>query len=204
MAKAPARVTLPGELCQKNGRWWWKVELPGENKSKARALKPDGSRCATKDRQEAEEIARVMWWRAIEAEAEAKITAKALDKARKANEKALAEAANAIKAAQARLQVEAELRADAEQRSDSLYEARSQAESKAQQEAALRQQAQQRADSEARARAEVEAKLNKLLESLQRTGTCECCGRKEVPEKELAKIDSGQLLCSECLRLLRR
>ena len=30
MAKAPARVTLPGSLNQKNGRWWWEVNAPKE------------------------------------------------------------------------------------------------------------------------------------------------------------------------------
>ena len=101
------------------------------------------------------------------------------------------------------MQVEAELRAAAERRANSLVEAISQAESKAQQEAELRQQAEQRTESQAAARVEAEAKLNEVLESMQRTGTCECCGRKDVPEHDLAKIDSGQKLCPDCLRLLR-
>jgi len=101
MAKAPARVTLPGRLYQKNGRWWWKVDLPGEDKPKARALKPTGSRCATTDCQEAEEIAREMWRLAVEAEAQARITAKALAQAEKANAKVRAEAADAIEKVQA-------------------------------------------------------------------------------------------------------
>ena len=324
MAKAQARVTLPGSLYQKNGRWWWNVDLPGENKTRARALKPNGSRCATKDYEQAEEIAREMWRRAIEAEAEPRITAKALANAQKAVEKIRAEAAEAIAAAQAEcekkiktskravaraekkakvqaearlraeagyevqteeieerytkdiarikrtieqakaeliekdkaykealneaeqkvtleirarqeaesrakaeenlridaeqnaaqqiaarreaeagVQVEAELRAAAEQRADSLVEAVSQAESKAQQETELRLQAEQRAESEAQARIQAEEKLNEILESMQRTGACECCGRKDVPENNLAKIDSGQKLCPDCLKLLR-
>ncbi len=32
---------------------------------------------------------------------------------------------------------------------------------------------------------------------------CECCGRADVPKENLAKIDSGQLLCPQCLKELR-
>ena len=35
------------------------------------------------------------------------------------------------------------------------------------------------------------------------TGTCECCGRKDVPKDKLVKIDSGQLFCPNCLTELR-
>lgn len=40
---------LPGSLYQRNRRWWWKVQLPGEDKPKARPLKPIGSRYAMTD-----------------------------------------------------------------------------------------------------------------------------------------------------------
>jgi DNA repair exonuclease SbcCD ATPase subunit len=268
VAKAPARVTLPGSLYQKNGRWWWKVELPGEEKPKARGLKPAGSRSATKDQQQAEEIAREMWRFAIEAQAEARLTANATARVEKAGEKVRAEAADAIAAVQAefeqkikryeralaraekkaRAQEEGRLRAEAvfkaqteeaeecyardiakisktiEQAKAELMErdkaykealaeaeekvrfetrARQEAESEARAERTLRIEAEQRAESEAQARAEAEAKLKKALEDIPRTGTCECCGRKDVPENELAKIDSGQKLCPDCLRLLR-
>jgi integrase len=42
-------ANLPGSLYQRNRRWWWKVQLPGEEKIKARPLKPVGSRFATTD-----------------------------------------------------------------------------------------------------------------------------------------------------------
>ena len=101
MAKAPARVTLPGDLYQKNGRWWWEVNLPGEDKPKARALKPAGSRCATTDYQEAEEVAREMWRLAVEVEAEARIKARIQTRVEKANAKVRDEAADAIEKVQA-------------------------------------------------------------------------------------------------------
>ena len=37
-------ANLPGSLYQRNRRWWWKVQLPDEEKIKARPLKPIGSR----------------------------------------------------------------------------------------------------------------------------------------------------------------
>ena len=37
---------LPGSLYQRNGRWWWRVKLPGEEIFKARPLIPLGSKYA--------------------------------------------------------------------------------------------------------------------------------------------------------------
>ena len=49
---------LPGSLYQRNGRYWWKAQLPGDEKVKARPLKPIGSRYATTDYAVAVECAR--------------------------------------------------------------------------------------------------------------------------------------------------
>jgi len=64
-------VTLPGRLYCKQARWWWKVQLPGEKSPRSRALKPEGSRRATTDRQLADEIAFTLWQEAVRAEARA-------------------------------------------------------------------------------------------------------------------------------------
>ena len=72
MAKKSFKATLPGTIHQKNNRWWWKVQLPGEKKVKDHGLKPEGKRYATSDAKVAEEIAREMWVNAIRAETEAK------------------------------------------------------------------------------------------------------------------------------------
>ncbi|MFC1782348.1 tyrosine-type recombinase/integrase [Planctomycetota bacterium] len=48
---------IPGSIFQNNGRWWWRVTLPGEAKRRAIPLKPTGSRYATKDRSVAERVA---------------------------------------------------------------------------------------------------------------------------------------------------
>ncbi len=65
---------LPGRLFRKQARWWWSVQLPGEKSSRNRALKPEGARCATMDRQLAEEIAFRLWQEAVRAEAKAAAT----------------------------------------------------------------------------------------------------------------------------------
>ena len=65
MVKKARKTRLPGSIYQNKNRWWWKVKLPGENKPKARPLKPVGSRFATTDRNVAEEVAREMWQRAV-------------------------------------------------------------------------------------------------------------------------------------------
>ncbi|OHB48256.1 MAG: hypothetical protein A2Y10_06380 [Planctomycetes bacterium GWF2_41_51] len=49
---------LPGCLYQRNGRWFWKVQLPGEPHFKMMPLIPKGSNFATKDRGVAETLAR--------------------------------------------------------------------------------------------------------------------------------------------------
>jgi len=62
---------LPGRVYRRQGRWWWNVQLPGEESPRSRALKPDGSRCATTDRQRADEIAFTLWQEALQAQAKA-------------------------------------------------------------------------------------------------------------------------------------
>jgi hypothetical protein len=36
-----------------------------------------------------------------------------------------------------------------------------------------------------------------------KTATCECCGRQDVRESDIVKIDSGQMFCPDCLKELR-
>jgi integrase len=56
---------FPGSLYQRNSRWWWKVQLPGEKKCKNRPLKPVGARFATTDYSVACEIAENLWQQAV-------------------------------------------------------------------------------------------------------------------------------------------
>jgi len=42
----------------------------------------------------------------------------------------------------------------------------------------------------------------KILRSSRIRRTCECCGKVDIPVSDLAKIDSGQLLCPDCFKAL--
>jgi membrane protein involved in colicin uptake len=111
-------------------------------------------------------------------------------------------------------EAEARLRAEAEERQryyaeeiakvkDTIEKAK--AEFKAQSEvygkALIR--AEEKAKAEAEKKVEAEEKLSNILRSLRICSTCECCGRADIPVSDLAKIDSGQLLCPDCLKALR-
>jgi ribosomal protein L37AE/L43A len=75
MEDTSPQVKLPGTMYRKRGRWWWKVRLPGETSSRRRALRPQGSRCATTEQSRAQEIAFGMWQEAVRAEARAAVEA---------------------------------------------------------------------------------------------------------------------------------
>lgn len=50
---------------------------------------------------------------------------------------------------------------------------------------------------------QAEAKSTELHNVSTITATCQCCGNEGVPAIHLYKIDSGQLLCPDCLQSLR-
>jgi hypothetical protein len=221
MTEKSFKVTLPGSLYEKNSRWWWKVKLPGETRVKARGLKPKGARFATADRDEAEKVAREMWESAIRAEVQAQVQARAGEKARASSEemaKVKAEAAETVARmksevvamiARAKAECEERLRlcneaaAGAQARIRAESEKRAQAEERLMVESDKRAAVEEKAMAESQKRAEAEAKLEEALSSARKTAACDCCGKAEIPENELSRIDSGQLLCSDCLRALR-
>jgi hypothetical protein len=65
MAKKSKQVKLPGTIYLNKNRYWWKVQLPGEAKTKARSLKPVGAKYATKDIGVAREVAANMLHQAM-------------------------------------------------------------------------------------------------------------------------------------------
>ena len=73
--KEAARVTLPGRMFQKQGRWWWSVQLPGEARCRARGLRAPNERTATSDRGTAEAAALELWQAAVREEVQAEIMA---------------------------------------------------------------------------------------------------------------------------------
>ena len=207
MAKKSFKVTLPGSLYQKNNRWWWKVKLPGETRLKARGLKPEGKHFATADRDEAEELARNMWESAIRADVEAAARAQAREKAKASAEemeRLKADTDQAIAGTRAEvMDMITKAKAQCEEKLRLSDEAVARAEELAAAEAEKRARAEELAATEAEKRALAEAQLNELLSGIKSTGTCDCCGKQEIPEDQLAKIDSGQLLCPDCLSALR-
>ena len=56
-----AKNSVPGTIYLNKNRYWWKVQLPGENKSKARPLRPIGAKYATSDYSVACEVAGNLW-----------------------------------------------------------------------------------------------------------------------------------------------
>ena len=63
------RATLPGTIFKKNGHWWWKVRLPGQDRVRSRSLRPEGSRVGTRSRIQAGQIALRLWEEALTAQA---------------------------------------------------------------------------------------------------------------------------------------
>ena len=216
-------------MYQKNGRWWWKVKLPGEPRVRERALKPKGARLAAKTRRVAERVASEMWRCAVEAEAEKRIRAEIKEQTEKKIARAKANAAEALAKAEKKAKIEASLRIEAEQESRSQGEALEQAVARANAEEAMRLEAERRARMEAQSRSIAEARLeaemelraeaeqkatckhgatantvsNKKAAGNNRTATCEGCGRDGVPEHSLSRIESGQLVCSECMMVAK-
>jgi membrane protein involved in colicin uptake len=101
--------------------------------------------------------------------------------------------------------------------SEQKLKAEAEARAKAEAEAAAQLEAQKKATQEAKARAKAEEKLRIEAEKAaatkekasvtpqvpEKTGECECCGRKDIKESNLIKIDSGQMFCHDCLKELR-
>lgn len=75
MAKNTKKLNLPGTIYLNKKRWWWKVQLPGEDKPKAHPLKPVGAKFATIDKNVAIECARFLLAKAI-FESEQKISSR--------------------------------------------------------------------------------------------------------------------------------
>lgn len=65
MAKRRQNHNLPGSIYKNGNRYWWKVQLPGEDKIKSRPLKPLGSSMATKDYNVAIECAKILLSKAV-------------------------------------------------------------------------------------------------------------------------------------------
>lgn len=243
MQEQPLKVTLPGEMYQRTGRWWWRVKLPGENKAKARPLKAPGTAEAACDPDTAEKLALEMWEQAVRQTGTRQITldctqkverlkAQFLDKIRQLTE--IVESANAKAGA------EAQARAEIEARLNALIQAAGQQATVLSEQThgpAIPQSREQTIPVDARpdvtepvgcavhtdnleTGSDTRTMKTDFADTMReahplsaptaaeapivqtQTGTCECCGDTEVPVPDLAPIDSGQLLCPNCLTAL--
>jgi hypothetical protein len=107
-------------------------------------------------------------------------------------EQKLASYAAALQEAQDQLLAESQARVEAEQQARAEASARVEAERRVE------------AYAEAIAKTGDGAQSGAALEAAAATGNCECCLEENVQEEQLVKIDSGQLLCLDCVRQLRQ
>jgi len=221
------RIALPGAFYQRTGRWWWRVQLPGEDKAKARPLKLDGEKTATADRETAGKIAFEMWEHAAQENAVRQIQwestekierlkAQFLDKVRHFTE--LVETANAKIEAEtkARAEVEAKLAQMAQGPEPQVVDNEPKAQDSSQfpvLSSQLRAVGSLAANcqlstetfalqSDAQA-GQLESAIPPTLNPPLEVGACECWGAIDVALANLKRIDSGQLLCPHCLAALR-
>jgi hypothetical protein len=71
------KVTFPGRLHKRGTRWWWEVQLPGEDRTRTRPLRLPEAKAATDDRKVVEKIAFEMWEQALRETTERRIRAEA-------------------------------------------------------------------------------------------------------------------------------
>jgi len=199
--KQPVKVTLAGHIYQRGTRWWWSAALPGEDKPKARPLKAEGDKVATDNRKQAEEVALAMWEQAIWDAAHKQSKAKADQKVARLKaqfQEKVRDFSQVIERATAKVQAEKRARVAAETKLQKLV-----AQLKSGQSAATPSPRKVgTASKPAEPRAELEPH-EMILEPVQ-TGYCQCCNAGDIPIADLTRIDSGQLLCPDCLAALRR
>jgi len=183
MTDESLKTTLPGTFYQRGRRWWWRVQLPGEDKPKSRPLRRAGSRETATDKQEAAEIAAEMWQAAALLEAAEPAKAEAPKDAGKMTAPAV--------------EPKAEAREEAGGTPAPSVEAPAEAEP---QDVARVAEVVEKAPAEM----PVEPDRSEAPAELVRNAVCECCSRNHLLPSEVSRIDSGQLLCRDCLAELRR
>ena len=105
----------------------------------------------------------------------------------------------------------AEIKTEAEARIDEYRNSLEQARDKIESEIRLRLEAEQNlkftserlAGLRQKIKAAAERKAQREAQAQTRTGTCECCGKNDIEQGELVKIDSGQFFCRGCLNALK-
>lgn len=178
----PLKITLPGRIYQRGTRWWWCTELPGDDKPKARPLKARGDRAATEDRARAEQIAFEMWEQAVADLAQRQVRIEADQKVAKLKAQFLEKIrdfSQVIERTTAKAEAEAKARAEAEARLKDIIAAAGNPDF-----------------------APIPQPQELAMHPVE-TASCECCRGMDIPVSDLTPIDSGQLLCPDCLAALK-
>lgn len=226
------KVNLPGDLYERAGQWWWRTRLPGESKAKARLVKIPGTEEGACDCDTARKIAVEMWEQAVRenetkqivrdcSEKVERLKAQFLDKIRQLTE--IVESANAQAQAETQARVEIEARLNAVMltaaHKAAAAETKEQASTPSPEPARCidvkptTPEPSSAADLETAGPAQREPQERTYVappalivveesDCRPQTGVCECCGAVEVPIADLQAIDSGQLLCADCIAAL--
>ncbi len=197
------RIVLPGAFYQRANRWWWRVKLPGEDKAKARPLKPDGEKAGTADRETAERIAFEMWEHAVQENAVRQVQLESTEKIERLKAQFLDKVRHfteLVETANAKIEAETKARAEAEAKLAQMAQG---SEPRAPDNGPKIEDKEPAAPQSEAQVGEIESATPPASNPPLAVGTCECCGAIDVALAELRRIDSGQLLCPHCLAALR-
>ena len=197
------RIALPGVFYQRADRWWWRVKLPGEDKAKARPLKPDGEKTATADRETAGKTAFEMWEHALQENAVRQTTLETTEKIERLKAQFLDKVRHfteLVETANAKIEAETRARAEAEAKLAQMAQG---SEPRAPGNGPKIEDKEPAAPQSDAWVGEIESTTPPAADPLPAVGVCECCGVIDVALAELRRIDSGQLLCPHCLAALR-
>jgi hypothetical protein len=204
MQEQSRKVTLPGQMYQRAGQWWWMVKLPGEDQARARLLEAPGTRAAACDPEIAERVAIQMWEQAVVREGARHVILDCLQKVERFKALFLDKLRHFtafVESATANARTEARARAEMESKLNGILPA-----------AGLSPKDLGRGTEafpsdvrDSPANPQTAAWLTGVAENPapSEAGFCECCGRTSIPTADLEQIDSGQRLCASCLHTLR-
>ncbi|MHC4433048.1 MAG: hypothetical protein ACYTBS_14495 [Planctomycetota bacterium] len=178
----------------------WRLALGTEGEARGRAeLKAESERKIARARAECRE--KIAASESALAEAERKLEVET--NLRVEAEEVARSGAEALERVAERARRETRLRVEAEQRASMEAQARALAEARLRAGSKLRAEDEWRVDRETYASSEVVTAPARIADGNGRTARCEGCGRGGVPEKGLSRIESGQLICSDCMMVAR-
>ena len=174
--------------------WRLAIETAGEARGRAE-LKAESERKIARARAECRE--KISTSESALAEAERKLEVER--NLRIEAEEVARSGAEALERVADRARHETKVRVEAEQRAAMEIQARALAEARLKAKRELRAEDEERTYCETHAGGKVVAAPSTLARGSGRTAQCEGCGRDGVPEEGLCRIESGQVVCSDCM-----